>query len=95
MKINRNIRICLFLLTMSVFTAACSKVKSDAQKAAKLANRSIEKTHQLKMDDAEKLYMKSQKIIEKYESHKKKEKFLELYQKYRDKNKINPPPLKE
>lgn len=75
----------LFFLVL-LLVIGCSRVKSDARKAAKLTNKSIEKMNQLKMDDAEKLFLKSQAIIEKYESHKKSEKFSALYQQERDKN---------
>ena len=74
------------LFVLLVFLVSCNKVNSDAKKAAKLTNKSIEKTHQLKLKEAEELYLKSKDIIEKYESHKKSEKFFDLYQKYRDKD---------
>ena len=69
---------------------SCGSVNSDAKKAASLTNKSIEKTSQLKLEEAEKLYKKSQEIIKKYESHRKWEKFSKLYQQYRDEGKINP-----
>lgn len=70
--------------------ASCSKVGSDAKKAAKLTNKSIEKTNQLKLKDAEKLYKKSREIIDKYDNHKKSSKFYEVYLEERDKGKIKP-----
>lgn len=82
--ISRFILSAFFLLAVS-----CSGVKSDAKKAASLTNKSIEKTSQLKLEEAEKLYKKSQKIIKKYESHRKSEKFNKLYQHYRDEGKTN------
>ncbi|HMM17214.1 MAG TPA: hypothetical protein PKC47_06735 [Petrimonas sp.] len=65
-------------------------MNSDAKEAASLTNKSIEKTSQLKLEEAEKLYRKSQTIIKKYESHRKWEKFSKLYQQYRDEGKIIP-----
>ena len=69
---------------------SCSSIDSDAKKAASFTNKSIEKTHQLKLDEAEKFYKKSQEIINKYQSdksQKKSEKFFKLYQQYRDEGK--------
>lgn len=68
--------------------ASCSKVTSDANKAGKLTNKSIEKTNQLKLKDAEKLYKKSREIIDKYDNHKKSSKFYDVYLEERDKGKI-------
>lgn len=85
MKKTKVIQIFFLFFLVLLFAAGCSRVKSDARKAAKLTNKSIEKMNQLKMDDAEKLFLKSQTIIEKYESHKKSEKFSALYQQERDK----------
>ncbi|MGI6048373.1 MAG: hypothetical protein ACOYEG_10285 [Petrimonas sp.] len=78
----------ILLFAVMLFTS-CGGVNSDAKKAAKLTNKSIEKTNELKLEEAEKLYKKSQEIIKKYESHRKSEKFNKLYQEYRDKGKIN------
>lgn len=79
-----------FLLFASIaFVISCGGVNSDAKKAASLTNKSIEKTNQLQLEDAEKLYKKSQKIIDKYESHRKSEKFNKLYQQYRDEGKTS------
>ena len=80
----------LFVGIAVLLFVACSSVSSDAKKAAKYANQSIEKTNELKLQEAEKLYKKSQKIIKKYESGKKSAKFFELYQQYRDKGKTFP-----
>lgn len=88
MKKNINKIATLFLL---VFLISCTSVDKDAKKAAKLTNSSIEKTVQLKLEDAEKDFKKSQKIINKYSNHKKKEQFYELYIKYRDKDKKKEP----
>ena len=80
----------LILLVVFMFAVSCDSVNSDAKEAASLTNKSIEKTSQLKLEEAEKLYRKSQTIIKKYESHRKWEKFSKLYQQYRDEGKINP-----
>ena len=80
----------LILPAFVMFAVSCDSVNSDAKKAATFTNKSIEKTSQLKLEEAEKLYRKSQTIIKKYESHRKGEKFSKLYQQYRDEGKINP-----
>ncbi|KAF5039734.1 MAG: hypothetical protein VB075_07655 [Petrimonas sp.] len=80
----------LILLVVFMFAVSCDSVNSDAKEAASLTNKSIEKTSQLKLEEAEKLYRKSQTIIKKYESHRKWEKFSKLYQQYRDEGKIIP-----
>lgn len=80
----------LVLPAVLMFAVSCGGVNSDAKKAASLTHESIEKTSQLKLEEAEKLYRKSQAIIKKYESHRKWEKFSKLYQQYRDEGKINP-----
>lgn len=80
----------LILLVVFMFAVSCDSVNSDAKEAASLTNKSIEKTSQLKLEEAEKLYRKSQTIIKKYESHRKGEKFSKLYQQYRDEGKIIP-----
>lgn len=79
----------MLLLGLVIFITSCGGVSSDAKKAAKLTNKSIEKTGELKLQEAEKLYKKSQEIIKKYDSHRKSEKFNKLYQKYRDEGKTN------
>jgi hypothetical protein len=73
-----------------MLAVSCGGVDSDAKKAASLTNKSIEKTNQLKLEEAEKLYRKSQEIIRKYESRRKWEKFSKLYRQYRDEGKANP-----
>ena len=78
------------ILIVFMFAVSCDSVNSDAKEAASLTNKSIEKTSQLKLEEAEKLYRKSQTIIKKYESHRKWEKFSKLYQQYRDEGKIIP-----
>lgn len=79
----------LILSAVLLLAVSCGGVNSDAKKAASLTNKSIEKTNQLKLEEAEKLYKKSQKIIKKYESHRKSEKFNKLYQQYRDEGKTS------
>ncbi|MPM05889.1 hypothetical protein SDC9_52184 [bioreactor metagenome] len=79
----------LTLLAVFMLAVSCGGVDSDAKKAASLTNKSIEKTNQLKLEEAEKLYKKSQAIIKKYESNRKSEKFNKLYQQYRDGGKTN------
>ena len=80
----------LILPVVLMLAVSCGGVDSDAKKAASLTNKSIEKTNQLKLEEAEKLYRKSQEIIRKYESHRKREKFSKLYRQYRDEGKANP-----
>ncbi|MEA4903217.1 MAG: hypothetical protein VB075_08260 [Petrimonas sp.] len=77
----------LTLSAVFILAVSCGGVDSDAKKAASLTNKSIEKTNQLKLEEAEKLYKKSQVIIKKYESNRKSEEFNKLYQQYRDKGK--------
>ena len=60
-------------------------MKSDAKKAAALINKSIEKTHELKLDEAEKTYLKAQKIISTYNEKNKTEEFYKLFVAFRDK----------
>ena len=67
---------------------SCNRVKSDARKAAKYTNESIEKSINLKLEESKKMYDKSQKIIEKYRSSKESDKFFEYYRRYRDEGKI-------
>lgn len=74
-----------------MLSISCGGVDSDARKAASLTNKSIEKTNQLKLEEAERWYKESRKIIEKYESHGKSEKFFELYRQYRDEERITHP----
>ncbi|MDO5523188.1 MAG: hypothetical protein Q4G48_03985 [Bacteroidia bacterium] len=84
--LNKHILLVLlfFLLLLST---SCGGINSDAKKAAKLTNKSIEETNELNLDEAEKLYKRSLEIINKYESHKESEKFFKLYQEHRDKGK--------
>lgn len=64
---------------------SCNSMKSDAKKAATLVNKSIEQSHDLKFDKAEKSYLKAQEIINKYKEKNKTEEFYELFIAFRDK----------
>ena len=64
---------------------SCNSMKSDAKKAATLVNKSIEQSHDLKFDKAEKSYLKAQEIINKYKEENKTEEFYELFIAFRDK----------
>lgn len=75
------------LAAMMLLILSCSSMKSDAKKAAKLTNKSIEQTHALKLEEAEKSYLKAQEIITKYKKKDKTEEFYELFATYRDKEK--------
>ena len=77
----------LHVLLIVLTLVSCNPMKSDAKKAATLINKSIEKTHALKLDDAEKSYLKAQKIINKYNEKDKTEEFYKLFVAYRDKEK--------
>lgn len=85
MKSKKKINYILLSVVLMVITS-CGGVSSDAKKAAKLTNKSIEKTNKLKLKDAEKLYLKSREIIEKYDDHKKRDKFYKVYIEERDKS---------
>lgn len=75
------------VMVLALAMAGCSGVSKDAKKAAKLTNKSIARTNQLKLKEAEKLYKKSRVIIEKYDDHKKRDKFYKIYVEERDKGK--------
>lgn len=83
----RRIATHVILLLFIFVLAGCSRIKSDAKKAAKLTNSSIELAIELKFEDAEKMYNKAQKIIRKYQKTEKEEEFFQRYQAYRDKTK--------
>ena len=68
-------------------TMSCSSVESDAKKAASLINKSIEQTHDLQLEKAEKSYLKAQKIIDKYVEKDKTAEFYNYFAEYRDKEK--------
>ena len=82
-NINRLFAIALVTLTL----VSCNSMKSDAKKAATLINKSIDKTHELKLKEAEKRYLKAQRIINKYEEKNKIEEFYKLFIVFRDKEK--------
>lgn len=84
---NRFIKVKYILLVASLIVlTSCGGVSSDAKKAAKLTNKSIEKTNLLKLGEAEKLYKKSREIIDKYDEHKNRDKFYKIYIEERDKS---------
>ena len=66
---------------------SCSSVESDAKKAASLINKSIELTNDLKLEKAEKNYLKAQEIINKYVEKDKTVQFYEHFANHRDKEK--------
>ena len=73
------------IATMMLLLISCNSTKSDAKKAASLINKSIEQTHLLKLEQAEKTFLKAQKIIDKYKEIDKTEDFYEHFVVYRDK----------
>ena len=85
MKSIKNIYYILLSVSLMMLVS-CSGVSSDAKKAAKLTNKSIEKTNLLKLGEAEKLYKKSREIIDKYDEHKNRDKFYKIYIEERDKS---------
>ncbi len=74
-----------FISLIVLLLVSCNSMKSDAKKAASLINKSIEQTHALKLDDAEKTYLKAQDIINSYKEKDKSEEFYELFVAFRDK----------
>lgn len=66
---------------------SCSSIESDAKKAASLINKSIEQTHDLQLEKAEKSYLKAQEIIDKYVEKDKTAEFYKHFAEYRDKEK--------
>ena len=80
-NIIKYVFVSLFVLLM----VSCNSMKSDAKKAASLINKSIEHTHALKLDQAEKTYLKAQEIINSYKEKDKAIEFYELFVSYRDK----------
>ena len=76
------------ILVVAMFAlVSCNSKSSDAKKAASLINKSIQQTHALKLDDAEKTYQKAQKIIDKYKEKENSDEFLRLFATFRDKEK--------
>ncbi len=84
-NICRDMKRYIAILFASILLASCGGVSSDAKKAAKLTNKSIEKTNKMKLKEAEKLFKKSKEILDKYEEHKKRDKFYKIYIEKRDK----------
>ncbi len=87
MRIKHVIKVVTIVVFVSVLSVSCGRAKSDAKKAAKYTEKSLVKTNQLKLKDAEKYFLKSQEIFQKYESHKRSDKFYDFYQRYRDEGK--------
>lgn len=85
--IMRNSFKCLAVTTLFLLAVSCTSIDSDAKKAAKLINKSIEQTHAMKLEDAEKSFLKAQEIINGYNEKGKTEEFFQLFVTYRDKEK--------
>ena len=84
---NRFIKVKYALLVVSLIVlTSCGGVSSDAKKAAKLTNKSIEIGNQLKPGEAETLHKKSREKIHKYDEHKNRDKFYNIYIEERDKS---------
>ena len=77
----------IIIATVVIFTVSCNSMKSDAKKAASLVDKSIELSHELKFEKAEKTYLKAQEIINKYIEKDKATEFFEHFAAYRDKEK--------
>lgn len=82
--IDNKIKYLLFSLFM-LLMVSCNSMKSDAKKAASLINKSIEQTHELKLDKAEKTYLKAQEIINNYKEKDNAQEFYDLFVTFRDK----------
>lgn len=80
---NRFKYVVLSLFVLLV--VSCNSMKSDAKKAASLINKSVEQTHALEFDKAEKSYLKAQEIINNYKEKGKTEEFYEIFIAFRDK----------
>ena len=77
----------IIIAAVVLFTVSCNSMKSDAKKAASLVDKSIELSHELKFEKAEKTYLKAQEIINKYIEKDKATEFFEHFAAYRDKEK--------
>ncbi len=82
---NKFKYVLIFIAILMVMS--CNSLESDAKKAASLVNKSIEQSHNLKFDEAEKTYLKAQDIINKYKEKDKEYEFLKHFADYRDKEK--------
>ena len=76
-----------FVAIALLATMSCSSVESDAKKAASLINKSIDQTHKLQLEKAEKTYLKAQEILNKYVDSDKTIEFYDYFAEYRDKEK--------
>lgn len=74
----------MVVIAILLILMSCSSVESDAKKAASLINKSIEQTHNLQLEKAEKSYLKAQQIIDKYVERDKTVEFYEFFVEYRD-----------
>ena len=81
---NKSFKAVGFVAIM-LWIVSCGSVESDAKKAASLINKSMEQTHKLELDKAEKTYLKAQDIIDKYADGDKTVEFYEYFVEYRDK----------
>ena len=77
----------IIIVAVLLLTVSCNSMESDAKKAASLVNKSIEQSHDLKFEKAEKTYLKAQEIINKYIEKDKATEFFEYFATYRDKEK--------
>lgn len=77
----------LVVIIALLLAMSCSSIESDAKKAASLINKSIEQTHNLQFEEAEKNYLKAKKIINKYVEKNKTTEFYEHFANHRDKDK--------
>ena len=87
MKVGKPGILWVSLLSLSLIFASCNRMEKDAEKAAKLTDKSIEQLHELKLQESEKSYKEAQEIIRTYEEKGKSDEFLPKYQKYRDEGK--------
>lgn len=67
---------------LSVLFTACSSVDNDAKKAAKLHIESVEYIQKNDLEGAEKLFQKSQQIIDKYKNSTDTAEYSEFSKKY-------------
>lgn len=77
----------LVIVVAVLLIVSCNSMKSDAKKAASLVNKSIEQSHDLKFEKAEKTYLKAQEIINNYLEKDNAVEFFEHFATYRDKEK--------
>ena len=83
---NSTLKFLVISIVLSL-AMSCSSIESDAKKAASLINKSIEQTHNLQLEEAEKNYLKAKEIINKYVEKNKTTEFYEHFANYRYKEK--------